>query len=131
MTVWMLALLLSGVFAAVGYNQGAIRIGISLVGLLMAAVLAMPLAPLPGLVLPLVGLQNPLYIWALSPFVVFVVVVILFEVAGQAVHHKVDVYYKYHASDRHRDCSPEEVTPAEIICNYPNHSRGNSRRDTG
>jgi len=99
MTVWMLALLLLGTFAAIGHNQGAIRVGISFVGLLTAALLALPLTPLLKPVFPPVGITSPLLIWVLSPFVIFLVVVILFEVVGQTVHHKVNVYYKYQGAD--------------------------------
>jgi hypothetical protein len=46
-----------------------------------------------------VGLKNPLVVWLLAPFIVFVVISIIFKVAALTVHQKVDVYYKYRAGD--------------------------------
>lgn len=99
MTIWLLALILLAALAAVGYSQGAIRVSFSLIGIVVGALLAMPLARYAKLILPPLGVVNPLLIWALAPFIVFVVVQILFKVAGLAVHKKVEVYYKYKAGD--------------------------------
>jgi len=99
MTIWILALLLLGILAAVGYNQGAIRVGISLVGLITAALLAVPLAPLLKPVFPPFGLNNPLLVRALSPIIMFILILIPFKVIGLVVNRKVDVYYKYKAGD--------------------------------
>ena len=99
MTVWIFALLLLGILAAVGYNQGAIRGGISLVGLIAASLLATPLAPLVKLLFRPVGLENPPLVWTLAPFVVFALVLVLFKVVGLIVHRRVVLYYKYNAGD--------------------------------
>jgi len=99
MTVWILALLLLGMLAAVGYNQGAIRGGISLVGLIAAGLLATLLARLVKLLFRPIGLENPLLVWTLAPFVVFVLVLVLFKVVGLIVQRRVILYYKYNAGD--------------------------------
>jgi hypothetical protein len=71
--------------------------------LIVSAWLAMPLAPT---VAPMVkglfgafSVKNPALIWAVSPVVVFFVVLTLFKVGAFALHRQVEVYYKYKAGD--------------------------------
>jgi hypothetical protein len=99
MMIWLLALVLLASLAALGYRQGAIRVGISFVGILVAAGLAPVLGRLLRPLLMAVGLKNPVLAWALGPLIVFIVISALFKVAALMVHQKVDVYYKYHAGD--------------------------------
>jgi hypothetical protein len=99
MTIWVLALLLLASLAALGFRQGAIRVGISFVGILLGAVLAPPLGHLLKPVLSAVGLKNPFLQWVLGPFIVFVLISALMKIGALAVHQKVDVYYKYKAGD--------------------------------
>jgi hypothetical protein len=47
----------------------------------------------------MVGLKDPLLVWALGPVLVFILFSVIFKVAAAAVHHKVDVHYKYQAGD--------------------------------
>lgn len=95
MTIWILALVLLVALAAVGYSQGAIRVGFSFIGLVTGALLAMPLAGIVKPILPPLGVEHPLIIWALAPFIVFILIQILFKSIGLFVHKKVDLYYKY------------------------------------
>jgi hypothetical protein len=99
MTIWLLVLVLMASVAALGFRQGAIRVGFSLVGLVLGAMLAVPLGRLLKPVLGSVGLKNPAMAWIVAPLIVFVVISILFKLAAFTVHHKVDVYYKYRAGD--------------------------------
>jgi len=99
MTIWLLALLLLAALVLVGYSQGAIRVAISLVGILMATLLAVPLGGLIKPALRAVGVANPLLIWALAPFVVFCLINIGFKLAAMAVHRKVDLHYRYKAGE--------------------------------
>jgi len=99
MTIWLLALILLGSLAGVGYRQGAIRAGFSLVGIILGALLAVPLGRFVQPLIEAVGVVNPVLLTAIGPFVVFVVVLVAFKVAGLMVHQKVDVYYKYKAGD--------------------------------
>jgi len=99
MTIWLLALVLLGCVAGVGHQQGAIRVAISFAGIVVAALLAVPLARLVRPALAALGIANPVLLWALAPFVVFVVILTLFKVGALAAHKKVDVYYKYKAGD--------------------------------
>ena len=99
MTIWLLMLMLLAGLAAVGYQQGAIRVAISFVGIIVAALLAGPLAKLVKPAVGGLGVANPVLLWLLPPFVAFLIVLSLFKVLGLFVHRKVDVHYKYKAGD--------------------------------
>ena len=99
MTIWILALALFAGLAAAGYRQGAIRAAFSLLGLIMAALLAMPLGRVVFPLLGKVGLKNPVLAAFIAPIIVFVLVLLIFKTAGLFAHRKVDVYYKYNAGD--------------------------------
>lgn len=99
MTIWILALVLFLSLAGAGYKQGAIRVAFSLVGLIFAALLAVPLGHLLFPMLAKVGLKNPAIAAFVAPVSAFVLILIIFKAAGLAVHRKVDVHYKYHAGD--------------------------------
>jgi hypothetical protein len=99
MTIWLLALVLMASLAALGYRQGAIRVACALVGILLGALLAHPLGRLLKPLLTAVGLKNPVLVWVLGPFIVFLIISVAFKIAGLAVHQKVDVHFKYNAGD--------------------------------
>jgi hypothetical protein len=83
--------------AGLGYRQGAIRVSFSLVGILVSALLAAPLAKHVKPMLPHVGIHDPTVIWLLSPVIVFLILLIPFKSAGYFVHRKVNVHFKYKA----------------------------------
>jgi len=95
MTICLLALLLLASLAGLGFRQGAIRVGFSLVGILIGALLAPPLGKLIKPLLIAVGFKNPVLPWLLAPFIIFLIFSIIFKIAGLMVHQKVDVFYKY------------------------------------
>ncbi len=95
MTIWILVSVMLLSLAALGYRQGAVRVSFSLVGIIVSALLAGPLAKYVQPLLPHVGIHDPIVIWLLSPAVVFAVLLIPFKSAGYFVHRKVDVYFKY------------------------------------
>ncbi len=99
MTIWLLALVLMASLAGLGYRQGAIRAAFGFGGILLGAVLAVPLGKFikPGLVA--VGVKNPVLVWLLAPFIFFLIVSIVFKIAALAVHQKVTVHYKYKTGD--------------------------------
>lgn len=99
MTIWALTLVLLASLAGLGYRQGAIRVAFSFLGILFGALLAVPLGRLLGRALGLVGLKDPLLVWAVGPLLAFVLFSVVFKIAAAAVHRKVDVHYKYHAGD--------------------------------
>jgi hypothetical protein len=99
MLIWMLALVLFGALGYIGFALGVIRVAFTFIGLLVASLLAWPLGHLMSPVLGMVGLKNPVLVWLLGPFVVFIIILIVFKVCGMVVHKKVDVYYKYKAGE--------------------------------
>jgi uncharacterized membrane protein required for colicin V production len=99
MTIWLLVVIMLASLAGLGYRQGAVRVAFSLVGILVGAVLAVPLGRLLRPVAPAVGISNPVLGWVIGPVLVFFLFSIIAKVAAAAVHHKVDVFYKYRAGD--------------------------------
>src|SRR5207237_473623 len=99
MTIWLLALILMASLAAMGYRQSAVRVAFSLVGILLGLLLAGLLGRFVKPVLGAVGLKNPVLVWLLAPFIVFLLVSIAFKIGAFTVHHKVDVYFKYKAGN--------------------------------
>jgi hypothetical protein len=99
MTIWLLALVLLAFLGYSGYCFGAIRGIFTLVGLLVGAVLAFPLGHAVNPLLGLVGLKNPFLAWLTGAFVVYVLVLVAFKIAGFLVHRRVDVYLKKNEND--------------------------------
>jgi len=99
MTIWILALLLLASGVLMGLKRGAIRAAFSFVGIIFAALLAVPVGKLFKPLLPHVGIHDETLVWMIAPFVAFGLVLTLFKVAGFVVHRKVNVHYKYYAGD--------------------------------
>ena len=99
MTIWIFAILLLAAVATIGWREGGIRAAIMFGGLIIAYVLAPLFAILFRLILPYLGVSNPLFIWALAPVLGFILVMILVKVAAYKVHAKVENHYKYKAGD--------------------------------
>ncbi len=99
MSIWILAVVVMILTALAGWRLGAIRAAISFVGILFAALLAVPVGKMVHPLLPHLGAGNPIYAWALAPIVGFILVSIVFKVIGQPVHNRVEHYYKYNAGD--------------------------------
>jgi hypothetical protein len=99
MTIWLLALVLLASLAGLGYRQGAIRMAISFLGILVGVLVAGPLGKLVKPAILALGVTNPVVPWLLGAPIVFVLVSITFKVVALTVHQKVDVYYKYKAGD--------------------------------
>jgi hypothetical protein len=99
MMIFLLALVLFACLGYAGYALGAIRAGASFIGLIVAGLLAPHLGKIFTPLLTAVTLKNPLLLWVLGPFLAFLVVLAIFKIAGNLVHRKVDVYYKYKAGD--------------------------------
>ncbi len=99
MTIWILALVVLAASIALGHKLGAINAAFTFVGIIFGALLAGPVGGIFKHLLPHVGISNQTAVWAISPIVAFVVVLVLFRVAGHFVHRKVEVFYKYKAGD--------------------------------
>lgn len=99
MLIWILAVFLFGVVAALGYFQGAVRLMVSLAGLFLGALLAIPLSPLVKPLIPLIGVKHPMWSAVWPPIIVLSL--IFFVAVGLAffVHRKVALHYKYQTDD--------------------------------
>ncbi len=102
MILWIFAICLMSATAVIGYYQGAIKVAFSLMGLLLGALLAMPLAGLVKPILRIFGAEHPVLLSFLAPALVYLLILIIFKVAGMAVHRQIDTYYKYKTSDTKR-----------------------------
>jgi hypothetical protein len=99
MTIWLITLLLLPCIAAIGYQQGGIRAGISFFGIILGVMLATIAGKIFIPLLGLFGVTTPIILWALPPVLGFLLVLTLVKVAGFMLHQKVDVHYKYKAGD--------------------------------
>jgi hypothetical protein len=102
MIAWIVAVLVVAVVAVVGYYQGALRAAFSFIGLLVGAMLAVPLSGVTNWVLQLVTIKHPAALAFLGPILTWVIILAIFKVIANTVHRKVDTYYRYRASDTRR-----------------------------
>ena len=99
MTIWILALVFLGASAGLNLRLGVIRATFSFVGILVAMLFAGPLGRLLKPLFLHIQIQNPTLIWLLAPFAGFVIILVLFKMAGFFIQWKVDFFYKYKAGD--------------------------------
>ncbi|HUC85996.1 MAG TPA: hypothetical protein VL970_12440, partial [Candidatus Acidoferrales bacterium] len=85
MTIWIFAVLLMAAVSLAAWRQGAIRAAFAFVGILFAALLAVPLGKLFHPLLPHLGVTNPITAWVLAPIIGFIVASIPLKVAGHFV----------------------------------------------
>jgi uncharacterized membrane protein required for colicin V production len=99
MSLWILAIGLLVVFAAIGFAKGAIRMAVSFVGLLIGLAVAIPfgraLRPLMGTV----GVENPGWVAVVPPIIAFVLVYLIAMGLSFFIHHKIYLRYKYKHDD--------------------------------
>lgn len=93
--IWLIAILLMAIFAGIGFLKGAIQTGISVVGLFVALLLAMPLAPLMESACVASGVTNLILLAVLPPIIAFLVVGLVFMIVGIVVHFKVKNYFSF------------------------------------
>jgi Colicin V production protein len=98
--VWIIAFLCLGLVGAAGYYQGPVRAAFSFFGLVFGTLLAGPLSPLTKHLLPLVGLHHPAWNIFAPQVLAFLIVLIIFKIAGQVVHQKIAVHFKYKVSEQ-------------------------------
>ena len=84
---------------ALGHKLGAINAAFTFVGIVFAGLLATTLGKIFTHLLPHMGFHNETTVWAISPIIAFLIVLVLFKMTGFAVHRKVEVYYKHKAGD--------------------------------
>ena len=104
MTVFLAAVVLVLLLAAIGHRLGAIRGVVSLIGIVVAGMLAFPLTPLVTPLFTWVGSRSPFWNWVLPPLSVFVAVQLVFLVIGMFIHRKIEWRYKYKSTDEMRHC---------------------------
>ena len=97
--IWILALLCLGLGGLIGFYQGPIRGAFSLIGLFLASVLAVPLAPLVKPLLPVLGVKNPIWLQVLPTVITLLAILILCAVAGAIIHRNIMVKFKYNEDD--------------------------------
>lgn len=93
MTTWILAAVLLGFGAGLGYRQGAIRVAFALVGiitgLLLASTVGRMAAPLVRLLVKNIYLQE-----VAGPVLGFVAVLVIFKIVGGVMHKQVAGHYR-------------------------------------
>ena len=99
MTIWILGVVLIAGLAALGRQIGSIRMGISLIGAIVAYVATIFLAPLLAPHLESVGVKNPVTAWWLGPLVVYLLVFLFMNGIAQGVYMKVKVFFDYRAKE--------------------------------
>ncbi len=99
MTIWILAVLLFAGVGALGRQIGGIRMGISLLGVVVALFAAGPLAPVVRSALGAVGIKNPILMWALAAPLAFLGIMMAFNSVAVAVYIKISGYFKFRAPD--------------------------------
>jgi hypothetical protein len=98
--VWLIAFACLGLVGVTGYYSGPIRSGFSLIGLFFGVVLAGPLSPLTKHLLPLMGLDHPVWLLFVPQVLAFLIVLVIFIIAGGVVHRKVSLHFKYKVEEK-------------------------------
>jgi len=93
--IWLIAILLLAAFAGFGYLRGSIQMGISVLGLFIGLLLAMPLAPLMMPIYTASGVTNLILLSVLPPITAFVVIGLIFMTVGIVVHMKVKKHFRF------------------------------------
>jgi hypothetical protein len=91
-----------GLGGAIGFALGAVRAAVCLMGLLLGALLAIPLGTMLKPLIPMVGLTHPVWSWTLPPVVFLLLVFLVCLGVSFAVHRPVELYYKFKADEYHR-----------------------------
>ncbi len=98
--VWLIAIACLGLVGMSGYYAGPIRAGFSLLGMFFGIVLAGPLSPLTKHLLPMLGLEHPLWQLFIPQALAFVIILIIFIIAGSVVHRKINIHFKYKVDEK-------------------------------
>jgi hypothetical protein len=98
--VWLIAILCLGLVGLTGYYQGPVRAAFSLLGIVFGALLASPLSPLTKHLLPVFGLSHPIWQIFVPQAIAFLLVLIIFKIAGHVVHAKLSLHFKYKADEK-------------------------------
>jgi hypothetical protein len=102
MILWICGLGLVAGTTCVGYYQGAVRAAITLAGLLLSTLVAIPLGHLIEPLIIKCGVQHPVLLAFLGPVAVFVLLLIILKTGAFFVHRQVEGHYKYRVTDTKR-----------------------------
>ncbi len=102
MYMWLIAALLVGGFAGIGYSTGAIRSLVAFVGVILGLALAGILGGLLHPYMGTIGVTNLLWQEILPPVIGFTVIWLIFFGAGFAAHRPVELHFKYREDDATR-----------------------------
>jgi len=102
MTIWILALLLIASGVGMGLRLGAIRAAFSFAGIVFGGLLAVPVGKIFKSLMPHIGFHNETLIWLVAPVDAFVLVLVVFNVAGFFVNRKVGLHYRYQEGELRR-----------------------------
>ncbi len=95
MLMWVLAIVLVGGFAFLGFQLGGIRSAVGLIGALIGLALATTLGALAAPLLPKLGVQSQAWMLVLPSIVGFSVVWLASLGGGFAAHRPVELHIKY------------------------------------
>jgi hypothetical protein len=98
--VWLIAFACLGLVGVTGYYSGPVRAGFSLIGLFFGVVLAGPLSPLTKHLLPVLGLTHPFWQLFVPQVLGFLIVLLIFIIAGGVVHRKIRIHFKYKVEEK-------------------------------
>ncbi|HOX04146.1 MAG TPA: CvpA family protein [Candidatus Paceibacterota bacterium] len=102
MTFWIAGLLLCSLFAVAGYFLGAVRALVGLAGLILGAVLALPLAPYVKPLFPYIKITHPVWLWFWPPVLVLLLIEIVALVLGFVAQWRIDLYQRFKFDDVER-----------------------------
>lgn len=99
MVLWVICVGLVIAGAVTGSKRGGIRAAFTFIGLLLGGMLGMVLGGVFANLLELAGLKHPGWSMGLGPILAFLLGLLGCKIAGAALHKKIEVYYKYDASE--------------------------------
>lgn len=102
MIMWIAALVLIVLTAALGYKQGAIRAAFTFIGLIVAALVAIPAGSMFAWLFPLIGFKNPIVPKFGGPIIAFFLISFIFKAIAAVVHRKMEYHFRYHRDDASR-----------------------------
>lgn len=102
MFAWLLAILLVGLFAALGFGVGAIRSGGSTLGAIVGIFAAAPLGNVLKPLFKMAGTEHPLWMMTLPVLTAFVLIWAVFFIIGFVAHRPVELHFKYREDDQTR-----------------------------
>ncbi len=93
MLIWLLILVFFLLLGVIGYFIGTVRTLISIAGMIVGAMLALPLAPKVTSWVP--AAWHPVWHRVLPPVYIFLLVSLAFSIIGFVIHWRLQVYYKF------------------------------------